>query len=119
MPTITISEILGNLMIIAGDILIILGLMLATLALFWAVLGKWSVKAKQQKYDLQFGVGTIFLFVFIVVIFLAKWMTADLAGFQNGVIFGFSNFLAIALLMGIVILLVITTLISFSGNTQP
>ena len=118
MATITISNILGNLMIIAGDILILLGMTLAILALFWAVLGKWSTKVKQQRYDLQFGTIAIFMFVFNLTLFYGKWRTADLAGLRNGLFFGFSDILSIFLMMGMVLLLAITAAVSFSGNVK-
>ncbi len=118
MPEISVGEILGNLMIMAGDIFILLGLGTAALALFYAILGKWSSKVKQQKYDLQYGIGAIFLFSLIVVMFIGKLMTAGFVGLQNGIFFGFSDSLTIILMVGITLLLIITAIISFSGNTK-
>lgn len=118
MPTITISEIMGNLMIIAGDIFILLGMTSAVMALFWAVLGKWSIKVKQEKYDLRFGLVTIFIFIFNLMLFYGKWRTEDLAGLQNGLFFGFSDILSIFLMVGIVLLLAVTAVISFSDKMK-
>lgn len=116
MPEVTISGLLGSLMITFGDVFILICLMSAILTLLIVVVGKLSPKLKRQEEELRFGLISVFLLLFLVAAFVSKRLTPDLVGLENGMFFGFSDLLFIMLCFGIVIMLVITAFISFSGS---
>jgi hypothetical protein len=116
LPELTISSLLGTMMIMLGDIFILLGLLSAALALLFAILGKLSPKIKQQKEDLRLGAGAVFLLVMLAAMFIGKLLTEDLSGINSGAFFKLSDALFVFLWLGMVFMLVVTAVVSFSGG---
>lgn len=111
---ITISSILGNIIVFMGDIFSIIIFVFAAFVLLLAILGKKSATIKENRGALEVLVVDAFALIFLFAAFIGKKLTPGLSSMPNGVFFGISDSLLILTFILSLFLLVATAFIYWS-----